>query len=392
MAVFARASQAAAVAVAILSLAGSALAQDQGRSPNFLDNLFGNNNAQPPAATRGSGQLDDADLTVQVNQLQAQVRQLTGTIEQLQYRNQQLEQQVRALQGNSAAGPGPAPGAIGGAAYPAAQQQPRGMQQNYPSATQQNYPSATQQNYPSAAQQDYPSAAQQNYPPPVITAAPGRRSDVFDPNENPNAPGAPRPLGSLSTVAPPDYAAAQPPIGAPGGRRAGAPLDLSTPGAGPSLPNEDGLLPPPPPRNPNATGGAQLASVAPPSATPRDEFDLAFGYVQRKDYALAEDSLRAFLKKYPSDTRVADAQYWLGESFYQRQRYRDAAESFLAVTTKFDRSPKAPEALLRLGQSLAALGEKETACAAWGEIGRKYSSASAHVKKNVTAEQKRARC
>jgi tol-pal system protein YbgF len=386
MAVFARASQAAAIAVAILGLAGSAWAQDQGRSPNFLDNLFGNN--APPPAARGGGEVDDADLTVQINQLQGQVRQLTGTIEQLQYRNQQLEQQVRALQGNSAAGPGPAPGAIGSPAYPATQQQPRGMQQT---PVQPNYPSTAQQNYPPPAQPNYPSTAQQNYPPPVITAAPGRRSDVFDPNENPNAPGAPRTLGSPSTVAPPDYPAAQPPIGAPGGRRAGAPLDLSTPGTG-SLPNEDGLLPPPPPRNPNATGGAQLASVAPPSATPRDEFDLAFGYVQRKDYALAEDSLRAFLKKYPSDSHVADAQYWLGESFYQRQRYRDAAESFLAVTTKFDRSPKAPEALLRLGQSLAAMGEKETACAAWGEIGRKYAGASANVKKNVTAEQKRVRC
>jgi tol-pal system protein YbgF len=263
------------------------------------------------------------------------------------------------------------------------------MQQTPP--VQQNYPSATQQNYPPPAQQNYPSA-QQNYPPPVITAAPGRRSDVFDPNENPNAPGAPRTLGSPSTVAPPDYPAAQQPIGAPGGRHAGAPLDLSVPGTRPPPPDEDGLLPPPPPRNPNATGGAQMASVAPPSATPRDEFDLAFGYVQRKDYALAEDSLRAFLKKYPSDSRVADAQYWLGESFYQRQRYRDAAESFLAVTTKFDRSQKAPEALLRLGQSLAAMGEKETACAAWGEIGRKYAGASANVKKNVATEQKRVRC
>jgi tol-pal system protein YbgF len=135
-----------------------------------------------------------------------------------------------------------------------------------------------------------------------------------------------------------------------------------------------------------------MAAVAPPSQTPRDEFDLAVGYVQRKDYALAEDSLRGFLKKYPSDGRAADAQYWLGESLYQRQRYRDAAESFLTVTTKFDSNPKAPEALLRLGQSLAALGEKETACAAWGEIGRKYARASANVKKTVAEEQKRVRC
>jgi tol-pal system protein YbgF len=372
MLVFARASQAAAIAASVLILPAPASAQEQGRSPNFfLDNLFGGNTAQAPAPARR--EVDEADLTVQINQLQSQVRQLTGTIEQLQYRNQQLEQQVRALQGNPGASPvsgsglGSGSGAAGpgAAGYPVSQPSPRGMQQTSP--------------------------LPQNYPPPVIAAAPGRRGDVFDPNEHPNAPGAPRVLGSPSTVAGPDTGA-QPPIGIPGGRAAGAPLDLSLPGADPSLPDEQGLLPPPPPRNPNATGGAQLASVAPPSATPRDEFDLAFGYVQRKDYALAEDSLRVFLKKYPSDTRVPDAQYWLGESLYQRQRYRDAAESFLAVTTKFDRSSKAPDALMRLGQSLAALGEKETACAAWGEIGRKYAGASANVKKNVAAEQKRARC
>src|SRR5258708_29049725 len=92
MLIFARASQAAAIALVALILAGSASAQDQGR-PNFLDNLFGGNNAPPPAATRGG--VDDADLTVQINQLQAQVRQLTRPIEQLHYPNQQLAQQVR---------------------------------------------------------------------------------------------------------------------------------------------------------------------------------------------------------------------------------------------------------------------------------------------------------
>jgi hypothetical protein len=63
-------------------------------------------------------------------------------------------------------------------------------------------------------------------PPVVIPATPGgRRADVFDPNATPNAPGAPRPLGS------PD-SASHPPIGAPDGRMAGAPLDLSTSGGG----------------------------------------------------------------------------------------------------------------------------------------------------------------
>jgi tol-pal system protein YbgF len=102
--------------------------------------------------------------------------------------------------------------------------------------------------------------------------------------------------------------------------------------------------------------------------------------------------MRNFAQKYPSDPLMADAQYWLGESFFQRQQYRDAAEAFLGVTTKFDKSAKAPDALLRLGQSLAALKEKEAACAALGEVTRKYPRASSGVKQAVDREQKRVKC
>ena len=129
--------------------------------------------------------------------------------------------------------------------------------------------------------------------------------------------------------------------------------------------------------------------MLPPTATPKDEYDLAYGYLLRKDYALAEEGFRNLLRKYPSERFVAEANYWLGESLFQRQRYRDAAESFLTVSTKFEKSAKAPDALLRLGQSLAALKEKEAACATLGELGRKYPRASPAVKQGVEREQKR---
>ena len=135
----------------------------------------------------------------------------------------------------------------------------------------------------------------------------------------------------------------------------------------------------------------QLATL-PPSGKPQDEYDLAYGYVLRKDYALAEQSFRDFLRKFPDERLVPDAQYWLGESLFQQQRYRDAAESFLAVSTKHERSGKAPDSLLRLGQSLAALNKKEAACATLAEVERKYPKASAGVKRSVAAEQKRAHC
>jgi tol-pal system protein YbgF len=193
----------------------------------------------------------------------------------------------------------------------------------------------------------------------------------------------------------------------PGGRQAGEPLDLSTlaavgsgaatagtAGAAAGAPivagTGAGLLPPPPPRNTSATGAT--AAVHPPTGSAKDEYDLAYGYLLRKDYALAEEAFRTFLQHHPSDRMVADATYWLGESMYQRQRYRDAAESFLAVTTKHEAAAKAADALYRLGQSLAAMGEKEAACAALSEVGRKYPRASSSVKQGVGREQKRVRC
>jgi tol-pal system protein YbgF len=304
-----------------------------------------------PAAAQMSG----SDVVVRLEQIEQQLRMLTGQLEQLQYRNQQLEQQLQRMQGGQTA--------------------PQQQTQAQP------YP----QQQPAAG----PSSMQPRTLPPVASAAPahdgpspirplppmgGRRGDSFDPNANPSAPGAPRPLGALPAgqpSAPESQIAAQEPVGARGGREAGAPLDL-TQGA---------------PR-----GGDQVAAVAPPGNTPRDHYDLGAGYIQRKDYALAEQTFRQFLQRYPSDRLAADAQFWLGESQFQRQMYREAADSFLAISTKYETAAKAPDSLLRLGQSLAALGEKETACATFAEVGRKYPRAALNVRQGVEREQKRVKC
>ena len=316
------------------------------------------------------GQSDDGDAEIRIQRLENQLRQLTGQNEELQYRNRQLEERLRQL-GAAPAAPGGQPSVAQpgvAAAPPAVQPGPQG-QQGYP---QQAYPQQgyrQQQGYPQA-QPGYDQQPQIASPPPIVQepAAPQaggrRRGDAFDPNQNPNAPGAPRALGGGQMPIGNDAS-----IGAPGGRGPGEPLNL---GAAPA-----GALPPPaaaaPQRGPGPGASASLTTL-PPSATPKDEFDLGIGYMQRKDYALAEETMKNFARKYPSDPLIADAQYWLGESYFQRQQYRDAAEAFLGVTTKFDKSGKAPDALLRLGQSLAALKEKEAACAALGEVDAEISA------------------
>jgi tol-pal system protein YbgF len=361
-----------------LLLAGTAIAQDKNSSGGLFDNLFNRGEPSQPhqaeprqSLPREVAQADPGDLTVRLDRLENALRQLTGTIEQLQFQNQQLQMQMQRMQSGVAV-PSPAPSG----------------------------PTPT---------------------PPQ--SRPGNRSDVFDPSQRPNAPGVPRVLGNTSVIAAPEQNGVQypaqnpaqnpvdePPVGAPGGRNAGAPLDLSTLTGNAQI-NQSANQPPsqppamadagpvqksqpasqlPTPRN-AAAAGTQLATL-PPTATPQDEYDMAYGYVLHKDYALAEQAFRDFLKKYPSERLVPDAQYWLGESLFQRQRYRDAAESFLAVSTKYDKAGKAPDSLLRLGQSLAALNQMEAACATLAEVGRKFPRASASVKRGVEQELKRAHC
>ena len=349
----------------LLFCTGVASAQENERG--FLEQLFGNTDRAPESAPpdthdRGgpnTGRVaQSSDLAVRLDRLEAQIRQLTGTIEQLQYRNQQLEGQLRRMQQDAEyrVPEGPARGAP--SARPAAPVQP--MQ---PQATQPYSPSS-----------------------PPAAAGP-RRGDAFDPSVNPSAPGAPRPLGTTAPSAPLAQSTdPEEPVGAPGGRSAGAPLDLSTLTgvAGNSEPSQST----PAPRN---SGGAQVATL-PPTDSPKDTYDLAYGYILRREYALAEDTFRVFLRRFPNDRLSSDAQYWLGESLFQRQRYRDAAEMFLNVSTKFETSAKGPDSLLRLGQSLAGLGEKDAACASLAEVGRKYPRASVSVKQGVEREQKRVRC
>ena len=313
------------------------------------------------APATGIAQTSDSDISVRVDQLQNDMRRLTGQIEELQYRNQQLEQIVRQMQAERAGAP-PRPGVA----------------------------------------------------PSGPAAVPGRRSDAFDPNNSPNAPGAPHTLGPASAnnnnngnngpyanngpytgatnVAPPAPIPA-PPADVP--NQVGAPLDLNTMSANAgnataAVPGGNPNLPPPAPRNPNAPG-PQVATL-PPSQSPRDEFDLAYGYVLRKDYPLAEQAFQDFLRKYPNDRMAGEAQFWFGEALFQSKNYQSAAEAFVTMTKKYPSSPKQPDTLLRLGESLAALKQKDLACVTLAEIAKKYPHAAANVKAAVEREQKRVHC
>jgi tol-pal system protein YbgF len=215
---------------------------------------------------------------------------------------------------------------------------------------------------------------------PLVPAQPGvpprpRRSDAFDPNADPNAPGAPRPLG---TTAP----------SAPLVRESPAPLAREGPGAGPPLELGRGQ----PPAPPLASGPTVVGSGVAMLDQPREQFNAALQAFQAGQYPEAETGFKAFLAANPAHRLTPDAIFYIGETYLQRSRPREAAEQYLKVTTDYSKSSRAPESMVRLGQTLAALGNSDQACATLTEFGKRYPTASASVKKLAERESAKDHC
>lgn len=108
--------------------------------------------------------------------------------------------------------------------------------------------------------------------------------------------------------------------------------------------------------------------------------------------ARAERAFDEFIRTHPNDEKTPNAYYWLGETFYFRGDYAQAAIQFAAGYEKFPNSPKASASLLKLGMSLAKLGNKQEACTALAQLQKKFAHAPANILDRATRERQRAGC
>ena len=101
---------------------------------------------------------------------------------------------------------------------------------------------------------------------------------------------------------------------------------------------------------------------------PQTLYQQGYGALLQKDYAGAEGAFRELVNAYPNDPLAGNAQYWIGETYYVRGQYKNAADAFLKGYKKYKSSEKAPDTLLKLGMALAELGQKDAACSTFNEL------------------------
>ena len=333
-----------------------ALAQDYDRPPAGVGEDRGGGGYGGPDQGPGGDQQDPGGMAVRVGKLEGRIRDMTGQIEELQNANRKLVEQLQKFQADVDSRL-----SSGGGRAKRSDASP-----------------------PPEVASPAPVEAKGTPPKPERKA---RRDDAYDPDAAPAAdPGKPKALGSTASAQPDDGDGA--PMDLSGGK-----LRRSDTGAGSETLAPTLRLPPAAAK----PGGAStrpndtvVASTGP--ASPRAEFDAALGFYKGKQYEDAERGFSTFIQKNPKSRLAADATYYLGESFAQRGRSREAAEQYLKVSTDYASSTRAPDAMLHLGMSLKALGAKEQACATFTEVNRKYPNAPSYVKSGVERESKRAQC
>jgi tol-pal system protein YbgF len=129
-----------------------------------------------------------------------------------------------------------------------------------------------------------------------------------------------------------------------------------------------------------------------PDQNAQSLYEQGYGAFLQREYGEAEKSFSKLVAEYPDDPLAGSAQYWAGESQYMRKQYKQAADTFLAGYRKYSGSDKAPDTLLRLGMSLAALGQKDAACSTFKEFDDKFPNAPAHIQSQAKGEAGKAGC
>ncbi len=125
----------------------------------------------------------------------------------------------------------------------------------------------------------------------------------------------------------------------------------------------------------SARPAKRTADAAPATSTDADAvaaYDAAVAQVKAKDHDRAIVALRAFLADHARHDLADNAQYWLGEVYYDTKDWARAIVEFRAVVEHYPRGNKVPDALLKLGYCFERTGQRAKARAALEQVIETY--------------------
>jgi tol-pal system protein YbgF len=130
---------------------------------------------------------------------------------------------------------------------------------------------------------------------------------------------------------------------------------------------------------PGAPTGTAVATPAPlPGQTPKQLFDAAMSDYMIGQYPLAIQGFQAFLGYYPKNDFADDAQYQIGESYFNSNKWAEAAAAYARVISDYPGGNQVPSAYYKRGRALENIpGQTDAAKQAYETVIEKFADSQA---------------
>jgi tol-pal system protein YbgF len=127
---------------------------------------------------------------------------------------------------------------------------------------------------------------------------------------------------------------------------------------------------------PGAAAAPAPAPAAPPPP-PRELYSQAYADYARGNYDLAIQEYREYLRNYPNTDLSDNAQYWIGECYFSKQRYAEAIDAWNNLLREYPASDKIPDARYKKGVTLERLGRRREALVEYRNVVERYPNSEA---------------
>jgi tol-pal system protein YbgF len=144
-----------------------------------------------------------------------------------------------------------------------------------------------------------------------------------------------------------------------------------------------------------ATGDAATTPDAGAAQAPASTGDVNSDYnaavslaLEKKQYDEAIAAFQSFVKKYPDSTYQPNANYWLGQLYYNKGKKDDAAYYFAVVVKNYPKSPKSSDAMYKVGVIMQEKGQADKAKAVFSQVVKQYpnTDAAKQAQKRLSAK------
>ena len=119
---------------------------------------------------------------------------------------------------------------------------------------------------------------------------------------------------------------------------------------------------------------------APGEGSPTEVYLQAFGNYASGRYQAAIHGFGIFLQRFPNNSYASNAQFWLGDCYFNQQQYSLAVQEFERVLNDYSSAAKSPDALLKIAIAKLQLGSTDEARQAVDTLSRRYPKSTATQK------------